>query len=165
VGSPGRRLEVTTEAELSPEELGGLLQELVNRVSHGQGKTLAVLDEASVTLQQVLLLRRLQHSGQSTSSELAAQLHISLPAMSQMVDRLFELDLVTRTEMAHDRRKKRISPTARARALLERVRKARSAEYGAELSILAPKLRAELARAVQKILRELPAEGERSAAA
>jgi DNA-binding MarR family transcriptional regulator len=79
---------VSTEVELSPEELGGLLQELVNRVSHGQGKTLAVLDEASVTLQQVLLLRRLQHSGQSTSSELAAQLHISLPAMSQMVDRL-----------------------------------------------------------------------------
>lgn len=154
------------ETDLSPEELGGLLQELVNRVSRGgQGRTLAVLDEASVTLQQVLLLRRLQQSGQSTSSELAAQLRISLPAMSQMVDRLFELDLVTRTEMAHDRRKKRISPTAKARALLERVRKARSAEYGVALSVLAPKLRGELARAVQKILRELPAEGQRSAAA
>jgi DNA-binding MarR family transcriptional regulator len=156
---------VTTEVELSPEELGGLLQELVNRVSHGQGKTLAVLDEAAVTLQQMLLLRRLQQSGQSTSSELAAQLHISLPAMSQMVDRLFELDLVTRTEIAHDRRKKRISPTPKARALLERVRRARSAEYGAVLSVLAPKLRGELARTVQKILRELPAEGQRSAAA
>ncbi|HWG32406.1 MAG TPA: MarR family transcriptional regulator [Steroidobacteraceae bacterium] len=156
---------MTTEVELSAEELGGLLQELVNRVSHGQGKTLAVLDEASVTLQQALLLRRLQHSGQSTSSELAAQLHISLPAMSQMVDRLFELDLVTRTEMAQDRRKKRISPTAKARALLERVRRARSAEYGAALAVLAPKLRVELARTVQKVLRELPAEGQRPAAA
>ena len=74
------------------------------------------------------------------------------------------LDLVTRTEMAHDRRRKRISPTAKARALLERVRKARSAEYGAALSVLAPKLRVELARTVQRILRELPAEGNRSAA-
>ena len=44
---------MSTETELSPEELGGLLQELVNRVSHGQGKTLAVLDEAAVTPQQV----------------------------------------------------------------------------------------------------------------
>ena len=156
---------MTTEVELSAEELGGLLQELVNRVSHNQGRTLAVLDEASVTLQQALLLRRLQHSGQSTSSELAAQLHISLPAMSQMVDRLFELDLVTRTEMAQDRRKKRISPTAKARALLERVRRARSAEYGAALAVLAPKLRVELARTVQKVLRELPAEGQRPAVA
>ena len=156
---------MSAEVELSHEELGGLLQELVNRVSHGPGKTLAVLDEAAVTLQQVLLLRRLQQSGQSTSSELAAQLHVSVPAMSQMVDRLFELDLVTRTEMAQDRRKKRISPTAKARALLERVRKARSAEYGAALAVLAPKLRLELARTVQKILREMPAEGHRSAAA
>ncbi len=156
---------MSADIEPSQEELGGLLQELVNRVSHGQGKTLAVLDEAGVTLQQVLLLRRLQQAGQSTSSELAAQLHISLPAVSQMVDRLFELDLVTRTEMAQDRRKKRISPTAKARALLERVRKARSVEYGAALSLLAPKLRLELARTVQRILRELPAEGQRSAAA
>jgi DNA-binding MarR family transcriptional regulator len=156
---------MTSDAEASSEELGGLLQELVNRVSHGQGKTLAVLDEASVTLQQVLLLRRLQRAGQSTSSELAAQLHISLPAVSQMVDRLFELDLVTRTEMSQDRRKKRISPTAKARSLLERVRKARSAEYGAALSVLTPKLRSELARSVQKVLRELPVEGEHSAAA
>ena len=156
---------MNTETELSLEELGGLLQELVSRISHGQGKTLAVLDEAAVTPQQVLLLRRLQHSGQSTSSELAAQLHISLPAMSQMVDRLFELDLVTRTEMVQDRRKKRISPTGKARALLERVRRARSAEYGAALAVLAPKLRVELARTVQKVLRELPAEGQRSAAA
>ncbi len=151
--------------ELAHEELGGLLQELVNRVSHGQGKTLAVLAEAAVTLQQVLLLRRLQQAGQSTSSQLAAQLYISLPAVSQMVDRLFDLDLVTRTEVAQDRRKKRISPTAKARALLERVRKARSAEYGAALSVLPPKLRAELARSVQKALRELPVEGQRSAAA
>jgi DNA-binding MarR family transcriptional regulator len=156
---------MTADAEPSSEELGGLLQELVNRVSHGQGKTLAVLDEASVTLQQVLLLRRLQQAGQSTSSELAAQLHISLPAVSQMVDRLFELDLVTRTEMSQDRRKKRISPTAKARALLERVRKARSAEYGAALAVLTPRLRSELARAVQRVLRELPAEGRQSAAA
>ncbi len=156
---------MTSDTEPSQEELGGLLQELVNRVSHGQGKTLAVLEEASVTLQQVLLLRRLQLAGQSTASELAAQMYISLPAASQMIDRLFDLDLVTRTEVAQDRRKKRIAPTAKARALLERVRKARSAEYGAALAGLPPRLRLELARTVHKVLRELPLEGHRSAAA
>jgi hypothetical protein len=48
-----------------------LLQEFVNRVSHLQGNTLSVLTDESVTLQQVLLLRRLQQAGRSTPSELA----------------------------------------------------------------------------------------------
>src|SRR5215475_5839231 len=38
--------------------LGDILQEFVTRVSHLQGRTLTVLTEESVTLQQVLLLQR-----------------------------------------------------------------------------------------------------------
>src|SRR5215469_11711059 len=94
-----------------PEVLGNLVQEFVNRVSHTQGNTLAVLTRASVTLQQVLLLRRLATNGESTPSDIAEQMHMSLPAVSQMVDRLVQLNLVSRAELADDRRKKQLTVT------------------------------------------------------
>ena len=99
----------------SAEQLGDLLQEFVNRVSHLQGNTLAVLTEEAVTLQQVLLLRRLKQLGESSPSELAAVMRMSLPAVSQMVDRLFTLGLVTRAEAPDDRRRKRVTITAKRR--------------------------------------------------
>ena len=140
------------------EQLGELLQEFVNRVSHLQGNTLAVLTEESVTLQQVLLLRRLQQSGHCAPSELAELMRMSLPAVSQMVDRLFGLDLVTRTEAPEDRRRKQIAITAKARDLLERVRKARASEYAAGVARLSPQLRTDLLKLLRKALRELPEE-------
>jgi DNA-binding MarR family transcriptional regulator len=140
------------------EQLGDLLQELVNRVSHLTGKTLAILTEESVTLQQVLLLRRLQQLGESTPSELASCMRMSLPAVSQMIERLVLQDLLARTEAAEDRRKKKIAVTQEGRALLERVRRARAGEYAAGTAALSPKLRAELVQLLRKVLRELPEE-------
>jgi DNA-binding MarR family transcriptional regulator len=153
-----------TDTELADEQLGDLLQEFVNRVSHLQGNTLAVLTDESVTLQQVLLLRRLQQAGESTPSEIAERMHMSLPAVSQMIERLFLLNLLTRAEAAEDRRRKRIAVTARGRALLERVRRARATEYAAGTSRLSPKLRAELARLLRRALQELPREYEATGA-
>jgi DNA-binding MarR family transcriptional regulator len=141
--------------------LGDLLQEFVNRVSHRQGNTLAVLTEESVTLQQVLLLRRLQQSGECAPSELADLMHMSPPAVSQMIDRLFALGHVTRTEVSEDRRRKRIAVTAKAAALLERIRKARASEYASGIARLSPKVRAELAKLLRQALRELPEEVEK----
>jgi DNA-binding MarR family transcriptional regulator len=151
------------------EPFGDLLQEFVNRISHLQGHTLAVLTEESVTLQQVLLLRRLGQLGQSTPSELADRMRMSLPAVSQMIDRLFLLGLLTRAEAADDRRRKVIAVTERGNTLLGRIRKARAAEYAAGASRLSPKVRTELTRVLQKALTELPeeskilADGEHSA--
>jgi len=145
-------------------ELGELLQELVNRVSHLQGKTLTVLTEESVTLQQVLLLRRLKHLGESTPSKLAELMHMSLPAVSQMIERLFQLKLLTRREASDDRRRKHIALTPRACDVLERVRKARAAEYAAGVCGLSRKVRAELVAVLTRALRELPVEAEALAA-
>jgi DNA-binding MarR family transcriptional regulator len=139
-------------------QLGEMLQEFVNRVSHLRGSTLAVLTEESVTLQQVLLLRRLQQTGRCTPSELADLMRMSAPAVSQMIDRLFGLDLVSRTEAPDDRRRKLIAITPKASALLERVRQARASEYAAGVARLSPKLRAELMKVLRKALHELPEE-------
>jgi MarR family transcriptional regulator, organic hydroperoxide resistance regulator len=141
-------------------ELGELLQEFINRVSHLRGHTLAVLTEASVTLQQVLLLRRLQHMGESTLSDLAARMRMSPPAVSQMIDRLFALELLTRVEADEDRRRKKVSVTKKGAALLERVRRARAAEYTAGVSGLSAAVRAELLGVMRRALQELPHEAD-----
>ena len=120
---------MTTEP--APGEIGELLQEFVNRISHLQGKTLAVLIEESITLQQVLLLRRLEQAVKSTPSDIAERMHMSLPAVSQMIDRLFLLGLLIRNEAPDDRRKKNVALTPKGHTLMKRIRRARSAEYEA----------------------------------
>jgi DNA-binding MarR family transcriptional regulator len=149
-----------TDSRPADEQLGDLLQEFVNRVSHRLGNTLSVLTDESVTLQQVLLLRRLQQAGQSTPSQLAELMRMSPPAVSQMIDRLLLLDLVTRTEAPDDRRRKVVAATHKAEVLLERIHKARAAEYGVGTRRLSPRVRAELASVLRKALQELPEEAE-----
>jgi DNA-binding MarR family transcriptional regulator len=146
------------------DELGDLLQEFVNRISHLQGNTLSVLTEESVTLQQVLLLRRLQQMGESTLSDLAVRMRMSAPAISQMIDRLFALGLLSRVEADEDRRRKKLRVTKKGASLLERVRRARSSEYAAGISGLSAKVRADLHAVVRRALKELPREAEALAA-
>ena len=138
-------------------QLGDLLQDLVNRVSHRGGRTLAIMNDASVTLHQVLLLSRLSEVDGGTSSELSDALNMSLPSLSQMIDRLHQLKLVTRAEMSEDRRKKRIALTRTGRALLERLHGARSAEYEAGIARLSPQLCNDLKAVLTRALRELAA--------
>jgi DNA-binding MarR family transcriptional regulator len=147
-------------ADPTDGDLGELLQEFVNRVSHLQGKTLTILTEESVTLPQILLLRRLQQIGQSTPSELAEGMRMSPPAVSQMIDRLFLLGLLTRTEAPDDRRRKNLAVTPKGRRILQRIRKARASEYAAGTSMLSPKVRLELKELLRKALAELPEESQ-----
>jgi DNA-binding MarR family transcriptional regulator len=141
------------------QELGDLLQNLVNQIAHRGGQTLRIMNEVPVTLQQLVMLHRLCDPSTRTPSDLAAALGMSLPSVSQMIDRLFQLKLVTRAEMAGDRRKKEIALTPEGRALLARLHKARSAEYEAGLARLSPKVRAELKRLLYCALMELRAAG------
>jgi DNA-binding MarR family transcriptional regulator len=151
-------------SKLPPDHLGDLLQEFVNRISHLQGNTLAVLTEESVTLHQVLLLRRMMQLGESSPSDLATVMRMSLPAVSQMIDRLFALGLVTRTEATDDRRRKRIAVTGKGESLLARLRRARATEYASGTSRLSPTVRSELISVLGKALRELPEEAHAFAA-
>lgn len=135
--------------------IGTLLSAVVNRVSHGSGETLQIMADAQVTLQQVLLLTRLGEASPSSASDLAGRLHLSLPAVSQAVDRLVRLGLVTRVEDPEDRRKKCLSPTAKATRLLERLNQARSREYAIALSVLPAAVESRLAALLRQTLRHL----------
>lgn len=112
------------DSVIGNDDIGDFLQEFVNRVSHLQGQTLAVLDRARVTLPQVLLLRRLHRVAECSPSELASRMHMSLPAASQMIDRLAALCLLARRESPDDRRRKLVSVTKKGRALLGKVGRA-----------------------------------------
>jgi DNA-binding MarR family transcriptional regulator len=137
------------------DEVGALLLALVDRVSHRGGDTLALMTEAGLTLPQVLFLTRLRQAGESTPSELAERLNMSLPAASQMVDRLFKLGFLTRREDEGDRRRKRLAVTPAAERMLDKLVRARAAEYAKGTARLSPALRRELSAALAKAVREL----------
>ena len=140
-------------------QLGDLLQDLVNRIAHRGGQTLAIMNEVPVTLQQVIMLHRLSDPVINTPSELAAALSMSSPAVSQMIERLLQLELVTRIEMTADRRKKQIALTPKGKALLVRLHKARSTEYETGLARLSPELQVKLKHVLSCAVMELTAIG------
>jgi DNA-binding MarR family transcriptional regulator len=113
------------------------------------------MSEAGLTLPQVLFLTRLRQVGQSTPSELAERLNMSLPATSQMVDRLFKLGFLSRAEDEDDRRRKRLAVTPAAERMLDKLVRARAAEYAKGTERLSPAVRRELGAVLAKAVREL----------
>ena len=112
-----------------------------------------------MTLHQVLLLNKLGNVGDSTLSEIADLMRMSAPSISQMIDRLVEIDLVSRSEDQADRRRKRIAVTPKGQRLLERLYEARSADYLAGIAPLSKGVRVDLARALAAALSELESGG------
>src|SRR5262249_42578301 len=133
----------------------GLLLALVDRVSHRGGDPLALMTEAGTPLPQILFLTRLRQAGGRTASELGVLLNMSPPAVSQMVDRLFRLGLLSRVEDVDDRRRKRLATPAKADHLLHPLTPAPGAPYRRGVSRLSTALRKELAAILAKAVKEL----------
>ena len=134
---------------------GDALRRLVDLVSHRSGLALAVMNEAAVTLPQVLLLNHVQSCVETSPTEIATAMSASLPAASQMIDRLVQQGLLARAEDPVDRRRKTVAITANARALLQKLRTARSTEYERGLAPVAPELLVELAALIERVIAEL----------
>jgi DNA-binding MarR family transcriptional regulator len=64
------------------------------------------------------VLMRLYHHGDCAVSDLSKPFGITMPAASQLVDKLVQEGLVARTESAHDRRMKQLELTSQGRALV-----------------------------------------------
>jgi DNA-binding MarR family transcriptional regulator len=136
-------------------ELGSLIEAFVNRVSHPRGRVLTFMAKASVTVPQVILLNFALRNPDSTPSSLAAIMKISLPSVSQMIERLVKLRLAQRTEDSKDRRRKTVSVTSKGRTLLTRLEAVRAAEYAAGAANLSEATRRRLSDALSQALREL----------
>jgi DNA-binding MarR family transcriptional regulator len=112
---------------------------------------------AGITLPQVLLVSHVERRGAASPSELAEAMHASLPATSQMIDRLVQQGMLHRSEDPVDRRRKTVTTTPAVRAFLRELRAARSADYDVGLATVTPELRARLVALLERVVAKVEA--------
>jgi DNA-binding MarR family transcriptional regulator len=131
--------------------LGGLVGHFMRAMHrHDRGRTLPLLNRAGLTTPQLATLELLREP--RTVSALADELGLSKPATSQMLDKLVQKRLVTRSEGSLDRRQRSVVASGRGRALLARITAARTARFEASLAELPSHLRERLRRALADVV-------------
>ena len=98
------------------------------------------------------VLMRLYHHGDCAISSLGKQFGVSMPAASQLVERLVEEGLVERTESEYDRRVKQLALTSQGRALVRASMDARLDWAHALNAALAPEQRESIAQALADLI-------------
>jgi DNA-binding MarR family transcriptional regulator len=145
---------------INPHRAGDALRRLVELASHRSGAVLAVMNGAAVTLPQVLLISRVDEFGSASLAELGGEWSASMPALSQMVDRLAQQGWLKRAEDPIDRRRKLIRLTPRARALLRKLKLARSADYELGLMSVSREVRSQMVALIERAAGEIERERE-----
>jgi DNA-binding MarR family transcriptional regulator len=146
---------------IDPHRAGDALRRLVDLASHRSGAVLALMNEAAVTLPQVLLISRVDGFGSASLAELADESSASIPALSQMIDRLVQQGLLDRAEDPVDRRRKAIRVTPQARALLRKLEAARSADFELGLMSVSLDVRAQMVAVLERAVFEIERERRR----
>src|SRR5574341_152674 len=77
------------------------------------------MDDSGLSPSQINALMRLHYRGKCGVSDIGEHLGVTNAAASQMVDRMVQLGLFTRSEDSDDRRVRQISLTQEGRALVE----------------------------------------------
>jgi len=149
------RKDLTYPRRSRSAHAGQALCHLVDLVSHRSGLALEAMSEAAITLPQVLLLDHVERRGTASPSELAKAVHASLPAVSQMIDRLVQQGLLNRAEDPVDRRRRSLTATARGRSVLRKLEAARSADYERGLAAVSSELHAQLIHLIERVIAEL----------
>lgn len=152
----------TPPPDLSALRLGDLFQQLMWALHrHSAGETLRIMNEASLTLPQMVALHTLHYAGPCTVTRLTDALRLSPSATSHLVDRLVERGLVDRAEDPEDRRQKRVAITPTGQALLERLAAERLEEFRDAVLALPPDLVAQLLSVFERVIVELDAPKEK----
>jgi len=98
------------------------------------GRTLPMLHAAKLTTPQIAVLEYTRDS--QTVSGVASYLGLSLPATSQLIDKLARSGLVRRIESTTDRRRRHVILTAKGREFVDRIAGARAARFDSSLTVL-----------------------------
>jgi DNA-binding MarR family transcriptional regulator len=116
-----------SNVEATPVAVAEALLTLWRQILSGSTRALyAMLAEADLSMTQLKMLHVLvECETQASVKEVAEELSMSLPNASRTIDGLLQRGLVERREDEHDRRVKRVGPTAAARELIDRVDTAR----------------------------------------
>ena len=139
-----------------PPEMGALIGELMRHVNRrSAGETLAILNDAGLTLPQLVTLHLLDQCGVRTVSAIALALRLSPAATSHLVDRLVVAGFVGRIEDPDDRRQKRVTITATGRRLVERVERERTHEMTEAVAGLSPEVYRQFSKVLVRVIEEL----------
>lgn len=139
-----------------PAEMGALIGELMKHVNRrSAGETLAILNDAGLTLPQLVTLHILDQCGVRTVSAIASALRLSPAATSHLVDRLVVAGFVGRIEDPDDRRQKRVTITATGRRLVERLERERSREMTDAVAGLSPEVCRQFSKVLVRVIEEL----------
>ena len=132
-------------------KMGALVMRCMGQ--HG-GEVLRVIDESGLTFAQMKVLVELQapEDEAHTVTALAEHIGISAASASRAADGMVRKKLVTRVEDAHDRRVKRLAPTAKGRRLADRIISARLASLEEFTSSLEADERQKLESALDALL-------------
>jgi DNA-binding MarR family transcriptional regulator len=98
------------------------------------------------------VLMRLYHHGECAVGDLGKQFGVSMPAASQLVERMVEEGLVQRSEAEHDRRMKHLAITGQGRALVRASMDARLDWVGELTQALRPEQRESIAQALAEMI-------------
>jgi len=136
--------------------LAQLIEEMMSHIHRRSADdTLAVMNDAGLTMAQMVGLHILEKLGPLSVSSVAACVKLSPPATSHLIDRLVVSGLVERSEDPADRRHKRVAIAPRGRELIQRTRDQRAREFTRILSRLSAEVQAQFGRALARVVEEL----------
>ena len=123
----------------------------------------AILDLSQaldVTPAQVKVLLQLSRNTQMSVGEIADAIYVSMPAASEIVDRLVDAGHVVRASDPADRRRVIISTTTESQQAIDRLVELRRSQVRRALLHLTPEERSVAARALEALSAELGRDGE-----
>src|SRR6266540_2555484 len=139
-----------------PSDLANLIEEMMSHIHRRSADdTLAVMNEAGLTMAQMVALHLLTHLGPVAVSAIAVCLKLSRPAASHLLDRMVVAGLVGRSEDPVDRRQKRIAITPSGRELIESTQEQRSREFTRVLAGLSPEIKGQFGKVLARVVAEL----------
>jgi DNA-binding MarR family transcriptional regulator len=112
------------------------------------------LTELELTLPQAQALRVLRR-GPLQTGQLAAELRISAPAITQLTDRLIRKGLIERSAAADDRRCVIVALSAEGRRLVDQFRQRRREIFNEALADLSEQERRQAFEVLEKVVRAL----------
>jgi DNA-binding MarR family transcriptional regulator len=143
-------------AATSLSEVGDLVGDLMGLVHRrSAGGTLALMNQAGLTMAQMVALYVLDFAGPQSVTAIASFLNLSPAATSHLVERLVVGGFVGRTEDQSDRRQKRVAIMSAGRALAARVHQERAREFASALALVSPELQRQFARVLGRVVEEL----------
>ncbi len=120
--------------------------------------------ELEVTPAQVKVLLQLSRKEQMSVGEIADALYVSMPAASEIVDRLVDTGHVSRASDPADRRRVIVSTTTESQRAIDRLVELRRSQVRKALLRLSPEERPVAARTLEALIAELGSNDELRAA-